>query len=450
VNDFVPNALTHYYAGVNAAARRLRTVAPQPGFDQFEPQWALPEMSAGLADFFAASDLRASAMGEYRGRTLFLLDLTGNPRTRTTKTFGSLIIVARALRHIATTDEPVLLLTPSAANKAVALRDAVLRAYETGLATPAQLRVAVLVPESNLPKIWRSPLLDEPYAAANPIGVYGGPEREDVKNLATAAVDLAAQSIRDTTGFRVWYTLDPRNYMVADVVRAFFERDALPDPAGQRWHAHAVSSAYGFLGHDLGASLAGHPVAAATRYLLVQHLETPDLVLNFHPGPGADYSLPNYRRDQRTGLYFQEPPVDPHFPGVCYSTTERLEYTFYTRRPATTGRVRELFGRQGGDGIVVSLHECLVRYQEVRQWLAAAGLSRLPEDPRRLREWAMVMAVVGTLTAIDRELIPYSEVVVHGTGAYADGEFGTPDLSRLRPVATADEMASLLRKAAEA
>lgn len=78
-------------------------------------------------------------------------------------------------------------------------------------------------------------------------------------------------------------------------------------------------------------------------------------------------------------------------------------------------------------------------------------MSRLPQDPRELREWAMVMAMAGTLTAIDRDLIPPDAgVVVHGTGAYSAGEFDPPDSAQLRPVTTADEVAVLLRKAAEA
>jgi hypothetical protein len=451
VDERVDNAISRYYHGVELAIEDLRAAGWDTAVDYFQPTWNLPARSAALDRFFAHAVLSGGSAGAYRGHPLWLLDMTGNPRTRTTKTFGSLIIVARALHHTATTGEPIMLITPSAANKAVALRDAVLRAYEAGLAGPETLRATVVVPTSSLPKLWDSPLLADPHLArTNPIGVYDGAEREDVKRIATAAVREAAEDIRRSTGFRVWYTLDPRNYMVADVVRAFYEEDELPPAGADRWHAHAVSSAYGFLGHDHGRNILakqGTPATGRAHYLLVQHLETPDLVVGFQTD---GYRLPEYAPDQATGLYRQVGADDPHFPAVCYSPDERLERTFYTRRPPTTPRVRELIGRSGGDGIVVSLHECLQRYQEVRALLAAAGMTRLPEDPRRLHEWAMVMAVVGTLTAIDRGLLPAGqEVLLHGSGAYSEGEFENPDRSALRPVATAEDIVGLLRDAAD-
>lgn len=59
--------------------------------------------------------------------------------------------------------------------------------------------------------------------------------------------------------------------------------------------------------------------------------------------------------------------------------------------------------------------------------LAGGGMDRLPRDPRKLREWAMVMSVVGSLTAIDRPLIPAgAEVLIPGSGAYSEGEFESP------------------------
>lgn len=451
----VENAISHYYEGIVAAAAQLAETTGDVPTDHFEPAWDLPPLSEQVNEFFGTSAISGSSAGEYCGHRLLFLDLTGNPGTRTTKTFGSSIIVARALQHITRTGEPVLLVTPSAANKAVALRDAVLRAYETRCASPDELRVTVVVPSSSLPKLWDSPLLHDPrLATANPIGVYGGPEREDVKKLTTAAVAAVAEDIRDSTGFRVWYTLDPKNYMLADVVRAFFENEMLGVGTGPRWHAHTVSSAYGFLGHDFGRRiLDGRPGGASApepSYLLVQHLETPDLVVNFHQDPAADYRVPEYSFDPVSGLYRQQAPVDRHFPETCYHPCERLERTFYTRRPATTPRVRELIGRRGGDGIVLSLPECLGRYQEVRMVLSSAGMTRLPEDPRKLHEWAMVMAVVGALTAIDRGLVPpWAELLVHGSGAYSEGEFDIPDRGRLRQVETAEDVATMLREAAE-
>lgn len=92
---------------------------------------------------------------------LVLLDLMGNPGTLTVKTLASHVIVARAVRHTETTGEPVMLVTPSSANKATALRDAVLRAYRTGLATPAELRIVSLVPDASRAKLWSSALSED-------------------------------------------------------------------------------------------------------------------------------------------------------------------------------------------------------------------------------------------------------------------------------------------------
>jgi hypothetical protein len=449
----VDNAISRYYAGIKLAVDDLRDAQWDGAADYFQPSWSLPSRSATLDDFFAPATLTGGRAGTYRGHPLWLLDMTGNPRTRTTKTFGSLIIVTRAVHHTAITGEPVMLITPSAANKAVALRDAVLRAYEAGIATPDTLRATVVVPASSLPKLWDSPLLSDPkLLRANPIGVYGGAEREDVKRIATTAVREASDDILRTTGFRVWYTLDPRNYMVADIVRACYEEDELRPVGPDRWHAHAVSSAYGFLGHDHGRNILarqGKQVTGNAHYLLVQHLETPDLVVGFQAEAAGNYRVPEYKLDAASGLWHQVGGADPHFPSVCYSPAERLERTFYTRQPPTAPRVRDLLQRAGGDGVIVSLHECLQRYHEVRALLAAAGMTRLPEDPRRLREWAMVMAVVGSLNAVDRGLLPEGqEVLLHGSGAYSEGEYENPDRALLRPVATAEDIVNLLRDAA--
>ena len=453
----VPNALSRYYDRIRAAAGRLSSAASPPG-DFFQPGWELPEPTRQLDEFFAVSALSGGPLSEYRGRALSFLDLTGNPGTRTTKTFGSAIIVARALRHIAVTGESVLLVSPSAANKAVALRDAVLRAYQVGAASPASLRVAVVVPAANLQKIWDSGLTAAKYSVANPIGVFDGAEREHVKKLATAAVQMMSAEVLASSGFRIWYTLDPLNYMLADIVRAFFEHEMVPSTTGpaHRWHAHAVSSAYGLLGHDMGwreleKVSDPRPAAPPPRYLLVQHLETPDLVLNLRAEAAANYRLPRYEIDQQTGQYRQAGPVDPHFPEVCYSDDERLERTFDTRNPPTIPRVQDLLARHGGDGIVVSLPECLARYQEIRQLLGGTTVAPLPADPRRLREWAGVMAVAGALAAIDRGLIPLGdEVMVHCSGAYSEGDYEIPDRRQLHPVDAAEDVAAMLRKAAAA
>lgn len=139
-----------------------------------------------------------------------------------------------------------MLVTPSAANKASALRDAVSHAYKVGLATPSTLRVSVVIPASGLPKVWTSALDDDArLRQLNPICVYGEEDREGVKRLVHGFIDDYAGRILDVHGIRVWDSLHVDNYMVADVVRAFAEADAWGVPQNSRLHVHAVSSAYG-------------------------------------------------------------------------------------------------------------------------------------------------------------------------------------------------------------
>jgi hypothetical protein len=62
----------------------------------------------------------------------------------------------------------------------------------------------------------------------------------------------------------------------------------------------------------------------------------------------------------------------------------------------------------------------------IRELVAGTGRD-LPEDPGELREWSLVMALTGTLNALDRNLLPHvSEVVVHGSGWYATQDFTVP------------------------
>lgn len=348
----------------------------------------------------------------------------GNPRTRTTKTYASLLIVARAVDHIRRTGERVVIVTPSSANKATALRDAVLRAYETGLADPEHLRILCVVPAVAAPKLWHSGLTADPALRhANPLIVADTREPGDVKHLARSLVDNEAEPLFSRHGVRLWHTLDLRNYAVADAVRALFERDELP--AAPRVHAHSVSSAFGLLGHHHGRRWAtGQEYAAAgTGYLLVQHLGTPDMVSSLYHDR-FDYR-PRWTRQD--GMFVQRD--DPHFPQRTYDPAEELDSTFYTRTPVTSERMNAIIRRQGGGGIVVSLAECLDRYPYIRDLLAPTGTA-LPADPRRLREWSLVMAVTGVLNALDRSVVDTEEVLIHASGSY-----GTDDY---RPVAPAD------------
>lgn len=417
------NGLSHYQAELSQAMAVL-----DPGDavgEMFSPEFRLPESSPALEDFFSASEIAFTELSKYKGHSLRLLDLMRNPATRTTKTFASLIIVARAVRHIAASGDRIMIVTPSSANKATALRDAVYRAVASGLVSAGQLQITSVVPGVSTGKLWSSPLSEDvELLRRNPLVVHECTEPASVKDLATAFVVSHAERLRQKYGVRLWYTLGLDNYRAADMVRAFAERDLLPGGCSTRTHVHAVSSAFGLLGHHLGhgaAVQAGGPSLPQARYFLVQHLGTPDMVLSLRHGSHDQANLPEYRLDPAVGLYRQDD--DPHFPVTTYDPGEQLDPTFYTRRPVTSAQMDSIIAAQGGGGIVVSLHECLTRYGEVRALLSDADVT-LPADPRRLREWSLVMAVTGTLNAADRGLLPDSDdVLIHASGSYSDQDY---------------------------
>ncbi|MFG2125512.1 DUF6002 family protein [Streptomyces sp. NPDC048710] len=450
------SALTHYDAELRQALTALghdRADGPD-GAPMFAPAFRLPDPSPALERFFAVSDIGVADLPAYRGHRLRLLDLMGNPATRTTKTLASLVIVARAVRHITETGERVLIVTPSSANKATALRDAVHRAVDSGLVTADQLHIAAVVPAQSTAKLWASPLSEDPaLRRRNPLVVHPCEEPAAVKELATEFAVTHADRLWRQYGTRVWYTLGLDNYRAADVLRAFAERDLLPtgdDGTHSRTHVHSVSSAFGLLGHELGhrTVTAGGRSLPQARYFLVQHLGTPDMVLSLRHGTHDRANLPAYRFDTAAGLYRQE--EDPHFPTTTFHPEEQLDPTFYTRRPVTSARMDPLIAAHGGGGVVVSLHECLSRYAEVRALLAAAGLA-LPADPRRLREWSLVMAVTGTLNAADRGLLPDSDdLLIHGSGSYGDQDYRPVPEAHRRAAADVTELAGHIEDAVRA
>lgn len=403
---------------------------PSPVADPvvFSPGFALPDLDDAVRGFLSVATARWQPVGEYRGHRVTLLDLTGNPGTHTTKTYASLLIVARAVEHIRRTGRPVMIVSPTSANKGVALRDAVLRALDAGLVGPEQLRIVTLAPQSGRHKLRASRLSTDPVLRAlNPQLLYTGKEPEAVKSLARDFVHEHAAALHRDRGLDVWFSLELANYMVADASRALFEQRVDPIDAASRprVHAHAVSSAFGLLGYHAGRSVleaTGEArVASRPASLLVQHLATPDMVLSLRAAAGAAPSLPAYPLDPATGL-FRRAGDDPRFPAVTYDPGEVLDATFYTHRPVTSGPMNEIIARFGGDGIVVSLAECVARYPYLRTWLGAA-LPLLPADFRTLREWSTVMAFTGVTNAIDRGLVEAGrDVVVHGTGCYADAD----------------------------
>ncbi|WP_370420090.1 DUF6002 family protein [Streptomyces sp. QH1-20] len=82
-----------------------------------------------------------------------------------------------------------------------------------------------------------------------------------------------------------------------------------------------------------------------------------------------------------------------------------------------------LISANGGTGVVVSLLECMERYAECRELLRKSPVL-LPEDPRRLTEWSLVMAVTGVLNAIDRGLLPDADgITIHASGTYGVDDY---------------------------
>jgi hypothetical protein len=443
----VDNSLSRYGQHVCAALHELADRQEAQSAKEFTPRHGLPQEDARLAQLFAHSDLAFHELEPYEGKKLTLLDLMRNPNTRTTKTYASLIIVARAVEHIRQTGERIMIVTPSSGNKVTALRDAVLQAIQVGLVCADQLQILSVVPHSSRPKLWSSPLDQEPdLAVRNPLATYAGSEPGDVKALAREFVNQHAEDFWQRRRVRLWHTMDIENYKAADVIRAHAEDEFLPASPRPRLHVHAVSSAFGLLGHDLGArQLAtvgrGGPNA---QYFLVQHLGTPDMVLSLHFGEPSRRNLPEYHFDAATGLLRQE--SDPHFPATTYSVDEVLDSTFYTHRPVTSAQMDPLIQSRGGGGIVVSLHECLSRYGQVRGMVQPADID-LPDDPRDLREWSLVMALTGVLNAIDRGLVSVDDIVIHGTGSYTTADFQPVPEQRLIPVVGVDDLVQLAEKA---
>lgn len=413
--------LTRYYDLLAEFASRSEP-APSVGF---EPSMRLPELDDKVAEFLSPATAGLHELGEHRGMPLRLLDLRQNPQTQTTKTFASLIIVARAVNHIRETGEPVILFSPSSGNKAVALRDAVARALTAGLVEPDQLRVVTLTPEQTTGKLRRSILSEDPeLRALNPVFVLDDAPPEAVKQVGQEFKRLYAASGYDR--FRLWHSLRLENYRGADIVRALydFEFGFAGRTDLRTVHAHAVSSAFGLLGYTSGIDVLkerGHAVADPS-FLLVQHMATCDMVLHALEGSFDRENVPAYavRPD---GVWVQD--GSDHFPHRTWSPQETLEHTFYTHEPATATEMSGLIAANGGTGIVVSLLECMDRYAECRALLSKSAVA-LPEDPRDLTEWSLVMAVTGVLNAIDRGLLRDADgVTIHASGTYGRDDYAS-------------------------
>jgi hypothetical protein len=441
-SDMIPrylrNALAQYYNEVQAALRMLTNrTSSIPSASLFEPNFEMPALSKRLHDYFEGSDIawRPANMGLGAQGDAFL-DLTLNGRTRTTKTFASRVIVARALRHIETSGDPVMLISPSSGNKATALRESVAQAYESGLADPDCLRVTCVVPEVSRFKVaaGSAELLD----GCNPLLYLRADSPLDVKALVRAAQQVLE---KPSSRWRLWFTLAPYNYLAGDVVRAFAERDLGGPAPAQRVHVHAVSSGYGLLGYSLGREL----LSAKNRVsmLLVQHPATPDLVLMAQARLGAGEVAPSYS-GSAVGGFAQD--GNPRFPPIVVDLQEVVDETFYTRNPATLVDMSELLEAHGGDGIVVSAAECRAAFDS---YVSACHDSRLatPETFTDLAERSLLMAYTGLRMARARNLVPPIPAVIHGTGAYGVQDFERPDGARWGKISSVDQFVTAVSEA---
>lgn len=358
--------------------------------DAFEPSMRLPALDPRMQAFLSVATAQFFEMGRYRGMPLRLFDLRQNANTQTTKTFASTLIVARAIRHIQDTGDSILLFSPSSGNKAIALRDAVLRALKAKLVHPEQLRIVTLTPVQTIGKLRRTELYDDPrLRALNPVFVLDTESPEAVKVVGQQFKGLFNRS--PLGELKLWHSLRLENYRFSDQARAFFDFEH-----GDAWdidrktvHVHAVSSAYGLLGYCSGVEvLKQHKKQVSTpSFLLVQHLATSDMVLHLLDGNFEGASTPGYMQASN-GLWVQS--ESPHFPAATWSPDEILEPTFYTHIPPTAVEMTEQVRVNGGSGIVVSLYECMQRYSECAQFLADTPV-RLPADPRDLKEWSLVI-----------------------------------------------------------
>ncbi len=243
--------LERYYQTLIESARLF----PKPNAEnEFEPAFDLPPLDAKVRQFLSAATAQFFELGSYAGTPIRLLDLRQNPGTHTTKTFASTLIVARAIQHIKTTGQSILLFSPSSGNKAIALRDAVERALAAGLATPDKLRIATLTPIQTATKLRKTRLFDDPeLRALNPVFLLDHSTPEHVKHIG---VDFKAL-YRQTKGSNhpaLWHSLKLDNYRFSDQAGAFFDLEfGTAGLTQQRTvHAHAVSSAYGLLGYQAG------------------------------------------------------------------------------------------------------------------------------------------------------------------------------------------------------
>lgn len=420
------SVLVDHYADLRELCARVEAQAEPPAPASFRPPFTLPSWRSDYAPLLEPARMSLSPASVRYGADIRVLDLAGDPATQTTKSVASYLMVLRAIEHIERSGERVWIVTPSSGNKATALRAAVARAHACGLASPEQLGIVSIVPAGSRDKMRHGPLTaDAKLRALNPLVTWSGARPGEVKTLAQRFVSAAAGLCAERR-VRLWFSLDLRNYRVADVARALFLAERLgPGAPASLTHVHAVSSAYGLLGYHWGHQLVQSkdgPDLPDPRYFLVQHLGAPDMVQYWRTGDFTPIPASAFCWDGDAGVWRQDAVAE--WPQRTWSLDEELDSTFYTRRPPTSPEMHELMRVHGGGGVVVSLLECYARYGELRAMLGEMGMNFLPEDPRTLREHSGLMALTGCLEGLARGLIPRGAgILLHHSGTYDTGSY---------------------------
>ncbi|WP_397459113.1 DUF6002 family protein [Pseudomonas asplenii] len=440
----IDNPICDYYDIICAQLRATTEHSSETVNGLFSPGF-LPELDKLTREYFSASSISYSLIDLNLGIETILLNMSRFERTRTTKTNPSLLMVARAIEHTRRSREAVTIVTPSSGNKATALRAAVYRAYELGLATPETLNIVCVVPADAEPKLWDSPLSsDDQLRALNPLVTVETSARDTVKKMVSSA---ARRLSSVTSKRRLWFTLALDNYVLADQLRAFIEIDRFA-PEVPRWHAHSVSSAFGLIGHSRGWAQRSAHAPLRPGYLLVQHLDTPDMVLHLTRGTFDRAKLPDYQ-PSNNGRYLQTD--SPHFPTETSRPDECIDTTFYTSAPVTQPEMEGYIHQHGGSGIVVSRIECEQEYDPIRKALAHTDV-HLPDDISHLREHSLLMAATGARLAHARGMLNgVGSLVLHNSGSYTDKDFApipAPHLTRLHQD-QAQELDDLIERARE-
>jgi len=181
LKPIVNNPLLRYYKGIQLAEKLV-----QKQKDLNNPEEVcflkLPEITEKYIKFFEHSSVSRSNILVYKDHSIELLNLMSDHSTNTTKTFPTLLTVAKLIHHIEKTGETVIILTPSSGNKATAFRAAVEKAIEQKLVAAEKLRTITLIPRESVSKFRASKLYnDEKLNKLNPVFILSGNKSDDVK-----------------------------------------------------------------------------------------------------------------------------------------------------------------------------------------------------------------------------------------------------------------------------